>query len=101
MSAPPPPATIGRFEATLVRDVPTDRVVQSEVRPLDWNEPAPTPLEPGMIGWKLKVRLFDEIDREFEGGPDGSAVPTGLTFLHIETDGGKNLTLRADTEAFR
>ena len=94
-------ATIGRFEATLVRDVPTDRVVQSEVRPLDWNEPAPTPLEPGMIGWKLKVRLFDEIDREFEGGPDGSAVPTGLTFLHIETDGGKNLTLRADTEAFR
>lgn len=94
-------ATIGRFEATLVRDVATDRVVQSEVRPLDWNEPARMPLESGMIGWKLKVRLFDEIDREFEGGPDGPAVPTGFTFLHIETDGGKNLTLRADAAGFR
>lgn len=94
-------ATIGRFEATLVRDVATDRVVQSEVRPLDWNEPARVPLEPGMIGWKLKLRLFDEIDREFAGGPDVPSVPTGTTFLHIETDGGKNLMLRAETEAFR
>jgi hypothetical protein len=94
-------ATIGRFEATLVRDVATDRVVQSEVRLLDWNEPARVPLEPGMIGWKLKVRLFDEIDREFADGADGPTVPSGITFLQIETDGGKALTLRADTEAFR
>lgn len=94
-------ATIGRFEATLVRDVATDRIVQSEVRPLDWNESARVPLEPGMIGWKLKVRLFDEIDREFADGADGPTVPSGITFLHIETDGGKALTLRADTEAFR
>ena len=94
-------ATIGRFEATLVRDVATDRVVQSEVRPLDWNEPARVTLEPGMIGWRLKVRLFDEIDREFEGGPDGADIPSGFTFLHIATDGGKDLTLRADSEALR
>ena len=93
-------ATIGRFEATLVRDVATDRVVQSEVRPLDWDEPVRVPLESGMIGWKLKVRLLDEIDREFQGKADGAAVLSGFAFLHIAIDG-NNLTIRADTEAFR
>jgi hypothetical protein len=94
-------ATIGRFEATLVRDVATDRVVQSGVRALDWNEPARVPFESGMIEWKLYVRLFDEIDREFEGNADTAAVPSGLTFLHIAIDGDKNLTVRADPEALR
>ncbi|NQW52707.1 MAG: hypothetical protein HQ465_15840, partial [Rhodospirillales bacterium] len=94
-------ATIGRFEATLVRDVATDRVVQSGVRTLDWNEPVRVPFEPGMIEWKLYLRLFDEIDREFEGRADGAAVPSGFTFLHIAPDGDNKLTLRADTEAFR
>ncbi len=40
-------ATIGRFEATLVRDVATERVVQSGVRLLDWSEPVRVPLESG------------------------------------------------------
>ena len=31
-------ATIGRFEATLVRDRAEDRVVQSGIRALDWRE---------------------------------------------------------------
>lgn len=94
-------ATIGRFEATLVRDVATDRVVNSGRRTVDWSEPVRIPLEPGMIEWKLYVRLFDEIDREFEGTADTAAVPSGFTFLHIAIDGDKKLTLRADPEAFR
>lgn len=94
-------ATIGRFEATLVRDVAVDRVVQSGVRTLDWNESVPVPFESGMVEWKLYVRLFDEIEREFQGSADGAAVPSGFTFLHIAIDGGNNLTLRADTETLR
>ena len=94
-------ATIGRFEATLVREVATDRVVQSGVRTLDWSEPVRVPFEPGMIDWKLYVRLFDEIDREFEGTADATAVPSGFTFLRIAVDSDKNLTIRADPEAFR
>jgi hypothetical protein len=68
---------------------------------VDWSEPVRIPLEPGMIEWKLYVRLFDEIDREFEGNADTAAVPSGFTFLHIAIDGDKKLTLRADPEAFR
>lgn len=94
-------ATIGRFEATLVRDVATDRVVHSGVRSLDWSEPVRVPFEPGMIEWKLSVRLFDEIDREFEGNADTAAFPSGFTFLRIAVDGDNNLTVRADPEAFR
>ena len=75
--------------------------MQSGVRTLDWNEPVRVPFEPGMIEWKLYLRLFDEIDREFEGRADGAAVPSGFTFLHIAPDGDNKLTLRADTEAFR
>lgn len=94
-------ATIGRFEATLVRDVATDRVVQSGVRTLDWSEPGRVPFEPGMIEWKLYVRLFDETDREFEGSADTRAVPSGFTFLRIAVDSDNNLTVRADPEALR
>ena len=94
-------ATIGRFEATLVRDVSTDRVVHSGVRILDWSEPVRVPLEPGMIEWKLYVRLFDEIDREFEGNAGTNAVSSGFTFLRIAVDSDNKLTLRADPEAFR
>ena len=32
-------ATIGRFEATLVRDRPIEQVVKSGIRALDWHEP--------------------------------------------------------------
>jgi hypothetical protein len=94
-------ATIGRFEATLVRDVATDRVVQSGVRALDWSEPVRVPLEAGLIDWKLYVRLFDEIDREFEGKVGGGQPSSGLAFLRITIDGDNNLVLQADEQAFR
>jgi len=94
-------ATIGRFEATLLRDVATERVVHGGLRTLDWNESVRIPFEPGMIEWKLRFRLFDEIDREFEGGIEAATVPSGLPFLHIAVDGDKNLTLRADPDTLR
>ena len=85
-------ATIGRFEATLVRDRAEDRVIQSGVRALDWREAVRVPIEPGMVEWKLYLHLFDEIDREFDG-----AVSANLPFLHvtIEPDG-RALVLKAD-----
>ena len=88
-------ATIGRFEATLVRDSASDRVIQSGVRALDWREAMRVPVEPGMVEMKLYLRLFDEIDREFDG-----AVSVNLPFLHvaIEADG-RALVLRADPAA--
>lgn len=93
-------ATIGRFEATLVRDRPVERVVQSGVRALDWNEPVRVPIEPGMVEWKLYVRLFDELDREYQGRPDAGAAPAGMAFLRISTDAeGRVLVLRADPAA--
>lgn len=88
-------ATIGRFEATLVRDRPVDNVLKSGVRALDWREPARMPIEPGMVEWKLYVRLFDEIVREFD-----QTVPSGLPFLRVELDpGGRTLVLQADPTA--
>ncbi|MGQ0580910.1 MAG: hypothetical protein ACT4O6_03175 [Reyranella sp.] len=88
-------ATIGRFEATLVRDRPVDNVLKSGVRALDWREPARMPIEPGMVEWKLYVRLFDEIVREFD-----QVVPFGLPFLRVELDvDGKILVLQADPAA--
>jgi hypothetical protein len=93
-------ATIGRFEATLVRDKPVERVVQSGVRALDWDELARVPIEPGMAEWKLYIRLFDEIDREFGGKADAGAPPSGVAFLRIAIDDdGRMLVLRADPEA--
>jgi hypothetical protein len=88
-------ATIGRFEATLIRDRPVERVLHSGIRALDWREPARVPIEPGMIEWKLYVRLFDEIDREFD-----RVAPSGVAFLSIELDAdGKMLVLRAEPTA--
>ncbi len=95
-------ATIGRFEATLVRDRPVERTVQSGIRALDWNEPARVPIEPGIVEWKLYVRLFDEIDREYEGRADFGAPPPGGSFLRIAIDGdGRTLVLRADPTTAR
>ena len=93
-------ATIGRFEATLLRDLPSDKVVKSGVRALDWREPVRVPLDPGMSEWKLYVRLFDDIDREFSGSAD-SAMPSGVTpFLRISReDDGKVVVLQADPAA--
>ena len=88
-------ATIGRFETTLVRDLTVENVLKSGIRALDWHEPARVPIEPGMIEWKLYVRLFDEIDREFS-----QAAPSGVAFLRIDLDDdGKILVLEADSTA--
>ncbi len=88
-------ATIGRFETTLVRDLPVESVLKSGIRVLDWHEPARVPIEPGMIEWKLYVRLFDEIDREFD-----RVAPSGVAFLRIDLgDDGKMLVLQVDPAA--
>ncbi len=88
-------ATIGRFEATLERDRVEDRAIQSGVRALDWREAVRVPLDPAAVEWKLYVRLFDEIDREFEG-----KAAVGTPFLHVTNDpGGGALILQADPQA--
>ena len=93
-------ATIGRFEATLVRDLPSETVAKSGVRALDWREAVRVPIEPGMVEWKLYVRLFDDIDREFEGNVDAGLPRTSTPFLRLGLDdGGRVLVLRADPTA--
>ncbi len=74
-------ATIGRFEATLVRDRPNETVAKSGVRALDWREAVRVPIEPGMVEWKLYVRLFDDIDREFAGDADAGLPRVSMPFL--------------------
>lgn len=91
-------ATIGRFEATLVRDRPVDGVVQSGIRALDWNDTVRVPIDPTMIEWKLYLRLFGDVDREFDGQAQGSAALPEIPFLRITLDD-KHLTLRADPDA--
>jgi hypothetical protein len=87
-------ATIGRFEATLVRDRPVEQVVKSGIRALDWHEPVRVPIEAGMTEWKLYVRLFDEIDREF------AMTAASTAFLRISRDDdGKAIVLQADPTA--
>jgi hypothetical protein len=87
-------ATIGRFEATLVRDRPIEQVVKSGIRALDWHEPVRVPIEPGMTEGKLYVRLFDEIDREF------AMTAPSTAFLRISLDEeGKAIVLQADPTA--
>lgn len=84
-------ATIGRFEATLVRDKPVDEPVKSGIRALDWLEPIRVPIEPDMIEWKLYVRLFDEIDHQFD------ATPASTAFLRITRDADAQvIVLQAD-----
>jgi hypothetical protein len=86
-------ATIGRFEATLVRDQPHDRVIQSGVRALDWREPVRVPLDPAAAELKLYVRLFDDIDREFD-----AATAASTPFLRLSRDGDV-MVLQADPTA--
>ena len=69
--------------------------MHSGVRALDWREAVRVPLDPSAVEWKLYVRLFDEIDREFEG-----KTSAGTPFLRITTDsGGSALILQADPRA--
>jgi hypothetical protein len=74
-------ATIGRFEATLVHDVPVDRVVQSGIRALDWREPVRLPIASGTVDQKLYVHLFDEVDIEIDGLASNRAP-----FLRMDVD---------------
>jgi hypothetical protein len=86
-------ATIARFEATLIRDKTEERVVKSGVRALDWREAIRVPFAPELAAWKLYIRLFDEIDREYD---DGEA-PVALPFVKVTPDvDGKALILQAD-----
>lgn len=90
-------ATIGRFEVTLVRDRLEDRTVKSGVRALDWREAVRVPVLPGMTDWKLYLRLFDEIDRDFEG-----ALPKAAPFLQLRLEGkadDRAVVLKADPAA--
>lgn len=90
-------ATIGRFEVTLVRDRLEDRTVKSGVRALDWREAVRVPFAPGVTDWKLYLRLFDEIDQDFEGAP-----PKAVPFLRVTVEGeGDNraVVLTADPAA--
>lgn len=93
-------ATIGRFEATLVRDRPSESVAKSGVRALDWREPVRVPIEPDLVEWKLYVRMFDDIDREFAGDADAGLPHVSMPFLRIGLDDeGRTLVLRADPAA--
>ena len=88
-------ATIGRFEATLVRDLSVEQVLKTGVRALDWREVVRIPLAKDVTEWKLYVRLFDEIDRELD-----ATEQANLPFLRIlrEADD-KALILKADQSA--
>ena len=73
---------------------------QSGVRALDWREAVRVPIEPGLVEWKLYMRLFDEIDREFAGDADAGLPRVSMPFLRIGLDdGGRALVLRADPTA--
>ncbi|MFO1160114.1 MAG: hypothetical protein U1E60_14830 [Reyranellaceae bacterium] len=88
-------ATIGRFEATLLEEKPVEQVTKSGVRALDWREAVRMPFEKGVTEWKLYVRLFGEIDREF----DGTTRPA-LPFLRLVRDPDDHvLILKADQTA--
>jgi hypothetical protein len=85
-------ATIGRFEATLVREEPQERSVKSGVLALDWREPLRLPIEPDATERRLYVRLFGEVEREF------AEFPASLPFVRLTRDG-DTLVLQADPSA--
>ena len=88
-------ATIGRFEATLVRDRSVERISKTGVRSLDWREDVRIPLAKDVTEWKLYVRLFGEIDAELDG-----TAQSNLPFLRILREADDNaLILKADQSA--
>jgi hypothetical protein len=88
-------ATIGRFEATLLHDLPADRVVKSGVRALDWREPVRLPIEAGTTDQKLYLHLFDEVDIEIDGMASRRAP-----FVRVDVDKAqKTIVLTADPAA--
>lgn len=91
-------ATIGRFEATLVRERADDSITQSGIRTLDWRERVRFVFDKSTVDWKLYIKLFDEIDREFNR--ESAATPISMPFLRISLDrDGKALVLQADPDA--
>jgi len=89
-------ATIGRFEATLVRDKLEERAERSGVRALDWREPTRIAIDPDAVEWRLYLRLFDEVDREYRAVPERTDLP----FLSITVEpSGRALILKADSAA--
>jgi hypothetical protein len=82
-------ATIGRFEATLVREETQERAEKSGVRALDWREPLRLPVAPDAAERRLYVHLFGEVDRAFAEFPDS------LPFVRLKRDG-DTLVLQAD-----
>ena len=85
-------ATIGRFEATLVREEAQERADKSGVRALDWREPVRLPLVPDAAERRLYVHLFGEVDRTF------AELPATLPFVRVTRDG-DTLVLQADPTA--
>ena len=85
-------ATIGRFEATLVREQAQERADKSGVRALDWREPLRLPVVPDAAERRLYVHLFDEVDRSF------AELPDSLPFVRLKRDG-DTLVLQADPTA--
>ncbi|HEY4169219.1 MAG TPA: hypothetical protein VGM96_20680 [Reyranella sp.] len=85
-------ATIGRFEATLVREQAQERAEKSGVRALDWREPLRLPVVPDAAERRLYVHLFGEVDRSFTEFPDS------LPFVRLKRDG-DTLVLQADPTA--
>jgi len=90
-------ATIGRFEATLVRDQTQEKTVQSGVRALDWNETLRLPLEPEAVERKLYVRLLGVV-REFDDPIPSGPIASGMPFLRITREDNV-LVLQADPSA--
>jgi hypothetical protein len=86
-------ATIGRFEATLMRAHAVERTLQSGVRALGWGEALRLPIEPEAVEHKLYVRLFGDVLREF-----AEPVPASLPFVRATRDGDM-LVLQADPSA--
>jgi hypothetical protein len=85
-------ATIGRFEATLVREEAQERAEKSGVRALDWREPLRLPVVPDAAERRFYVHLFGEVDRTF------AEFPASLPFVRLKRDG-DTLVLQADPAA--
>ncbi|MBV8393966.1 MAG: hypothetical protein JOY81_12360 [Alphaproteobacteria bacterium] len=90
-------ATIARFEATLVRQTPEERGVQSGVRALDWNAAVRLPVDPDMAEGRLYLHLLGEIDLQADRLPK-DREQVSFPFVTVSREGNM-LVLRADPGA--
>ena len=66
------------------------------MRALDWREPTRVAIDPDAVEWRLYLKLFDEIDREFRAVPERPVAP----FLSIVVESsGRSMILKADPAA--